>query len=142
MRNRTTLLNACIFSAFHILSYQKPQITCEKSFVEKKKRFYQKSVFWVFSAWLVIKHSKAGQSHYIGIKPFFTNNLSLSVFELLIYKTAKTHAKHTLWRKIISPKTFILSVFDHITYKTLKYAKNPIFGKRKNITRNVYYECF
>ncbi len=55
----------------------------------------------------------------MGIKPTFTKNLSLSVFELLTYQKAKTHAKHFFFmEKIITlSKTFILSVFDHVTYK-------------------------
>ncbi len=54
----------------------------------------------------------------MGIKPTFTKNLPLRVFELLTYQNAKTHAKHPLWRnKITLPETYILSVFDHVTYK-------------------------
>ncbi len=40
------------------------------------------------------------------------------------------------------PKTYILSVFDHVIYKNAQvHAKNIMFGKQKDITRNVY-ECF
>ncbi len=36
--NRTTLLNVCILSAFHILSHQKPKIACETTFMWEKKK--------------------------------------------------------------------------------------------------------
>ncbi len=79
-----------------------------------------------------------------GNKTKFYQNLPLSVFELLTYQNAKTHAKHPLWRnRITLPKTCILSVFDHATHKNDEiHGKNTMFVKRKDITRNICFECF
>ncbi len=80
----------------------------------------------------------------MGIKQTFTKNLPLGVFELLTYQNAKSHAKHSLWKNTITlPKTCILCVYDHVTYENTEiHVKTSMFGKRKDITRNVYYECF
>ncbi len=37
-RNRTTLLNACILSAFHILSYPKPKLIAKPALCGKRKK--------------------------------------------------------------------------------------------------------
>ncbi len=90
----------------------------------------------------------------MGIKPTFTKNLPLNVFELLIYQNAKKkHAKHPLWRNIITlPKTCILSVFDHFTnnlslsvfelliYKTAKiHAKHTLWRNRITLPKPCIY---
>ncbi len=80
----------------------------------------------------------------MGRKPNFTKNLPLSVFEILTYQNAKTPAKYILWRnRIILPKRYILSVFEILTYKKRENGWKVLYiGKQKDITRNLYNECF
>ncbi len=40
------------------------------------------------------------------------------------------------------PKTCILSVFDHITHKNAEIHGKNEHVKKKDIMRNVCYECF
>ncbi len=55
----------------------------------------------------------------------------------MLKKTQNTRNRKTL------PKTCILSFFDHVTYKDAEiHGKNLMFVKLKDITRNVYFECF
>ncbi len=83
----------------------------------KKKSLPEKRLLSVFS----VIGNKALKSRAITLhwnETILYQELAISVFELLIYKTAKTHAKDTLWRKIITlQKPCILSVFDHVIYK-------------------------
>ncbi len=65
-----------------------------------------------------------------------------AIWENKTKKNAKTHSKYTLWRQT-SPKTSIFSVFELVTYMNGKiHAKQPKWGDKKDITRNMYYECF
>ncbi len=63
----------------------------------------------------------------MGIKLTFTNNLHLSVFELLMYQNAKTNAKHTLWRKRITlPKHVFIVYLIMLPIKTIKYMQRTL----------------
>ncbi len=47
-KNRTTLLNACILSAFHILSYQNPKLHAKAPLCETKMTLPEKCLLSVF----------------------------------------------------------------------------------------------
>ncbi len=66
------------------------------------------------------------------------------VFSVFYVKNAKTDGNKQIWRnRITLPKIYILSVFEPVTYKKRENGCKPLYiGKQKDITRNIYNECF
>ncbi len=77
----------------------------------------------------------------MGIQNKITENMSSQCFT---QKNAKKDTNQPIRRnRKTSPKTYILSVFELVTYKKRENACKPLYiGKQKEITRNVYNECF
>ncbi len=72
------------------------------------------------------------------------NKITENVSVFYVKKNAKTDANQPISRsRKTLPKRYILSVFELVTYKKRENGCKALYiGKQKEITRNVYDECF